>query len=571
MVLLLPAIALLPSLALAGGGPASVLVLHNADDAESTEIAEYYMDARDIPPGQLCGIGGVDPSSLTIDLESFQTQIQAGLLDCLSTLPDPDEIDYLVLTRGLPLRVDIPSGFHTSTQAMLQVGAGTRDDSPLAGQAQSFSGGTAYASVHNPLWPGSGGTSAYTLSNPSALRYTTGPKLVSMPTLPRAFSRQHVSASGGTDLTGEMFLVSRLDGFDVVDALDLVDRAVEADGSFPEAPITCMAAADSARGARDPECAFVVQMLDGAGIPAQWIDTHDPLLSGHEMSAYLTGTTSLQDGIEGNSFVPGAFAGNLTSYGAVPQNWTCDGSGDVCPASESQTSIARFVRGGLTGVHGTVAEPLNNSFPGAGMLLLYTAGYNMIESAQTTQVYLYWQNLYLGDPLTSPWAERPVVSLSEPSSLPLNEALELIAEHPDGIAELRLYVDGERVASSDGDTLELLLDGEEGDTLDILAIAISADATISRPGWPEPEPIARPQIQGWTTARIVLGPPSLEAPDTSAPLDTAEPTAQATKPEGCACSSGGVPGSTAWLPLLALGAARRRRSARPLGSTHTAL
>jgi hypothetical protein len=563
-------LAMTSNLAHAGGGPASVLVLHNALDPESIEIAEYYADARDIPPGQLCRVSGVDPAALTISYTDFEAHIQTAFRDCMDTLPDPDEIDYIVVTRGLPLRVDIESGFHTSLQAMLQVGDGIRtsDGAQIAGLPQAFSGGTAYATVYNPLWPGSGGTSVYPIENTSASRYGTGSKLVTLETQPRAFSRAAVGYSGGFDLSGEMFLVSRLDGFDALDALDLVDRAIAGDGSFPEAPITCMAAADSARGARDPECAYVVQMLDGAGISAQWIDAHDPSLSGVEMSAYLTGTTSLQEAIDGNTYVPGAFACNLTSYGAVPNNFVCDEAGAHCPASESQTSIARLVRGGVTGAHGTVAEPLNNSFPGAGMLLLYTMGYNMIESAQITQVYLYWQNIYLGDPLSSPWAERPEVTLSHTDEVPVNRPLAVVADHPAGVAELRLYVDGARVATETGDWLEHTLEGVPGDTLDILAIAVSEHTVVSRPGWPTPETLARPEIQGWTTTRIRLGPPASDV-DTGQPEDTGETSSTDDtgdigpdgdeKPEGCACSTI-APSTTWWAGLIALIGWRRQRS-----------
>jgi hypothetical protein len=194
------------------------------------------------------------------------------------------------------------------------------------------------------------------------------------------------------------------------------------------------------------------------------------------------------------------------------------------------------------------------------MLLLYTMGYNMIESAQRTQVYLYWQNIYLGDPLTSPWAERPLVSLSQTEEVPINQALVISAEHTDGIAEIRLYVDGARVATGSGDELHHTLDGTQGDSLEILAIAISEDAVVSRPGWPTSETLARPEIQGWSTARIVLGPPAAEE-DTGAPKDTgsAQDIHKPGEPDasGCGCSTSTQ--NTAWalLPLILIGWRRR--------------
>jgi len=553
----------------AGGGPANVLVLHNEWDPESTEIAEYYADARDIPPGQICGVTGVDPIGSTISFSDYETYIHAAFQDCMDTLPNPEEIDYLVLTRGLPYRVDIPDGFSTSLQAMLQVGAATLVPAgvEMAGLPQASGAGSSlfYASVFNPLWPGSGGTSPFPFSNPSDSVYSTASELVTLETQPRAFRRQDVTASTGADFTGELFLVSRLDGFDAADAVALVDRAIEAEASFPDAPITCMRAADSARGARDPECAYVVEMLDGAGIPAQWIDVHDPSLSGLEMSAYLTGTTSLQSAIDGNTYVPGTFACNLTSYGAVPRNFSCDDAGEVCPESESQTSIARLVRGGVTGAHGTVAEPLNNTFPSAGMLLLYTMGYGMIESAQMTQIYLYWQNIYLGDPLTSPWAERPDVTLDTEDALPVNWPLEIRATHSAGVAQVILYVDGARIAETEGEVLETLLDGEPGDTLDILAVAIAENAVVSRPGWPTPETLARPDIQGWTTTRITLGPPEdnpededpSDTGDTAAPSDTGGASSPGKVDAGCSCATTDAPVRLLLLPLMLIVLRRR--------------
>ena len=166
-----------------------------------------------------------------------------------------------------------------------------------------------------------------------------------------------------------------------------------------------------ARGARDPECEFLTRQLAQDGLPARWLSPFDGQLANQEVAALFTGTTSLQDGIDENIWVPGAVACNLTSYGAVPANFHCSADGLTCPENESQTSIARFVRAGATAAHGTAAEPLNNTFPNAGALLLYSAGYNLAESFLFSQRYLYWQNVLLGDPLVTPYATRPQVSV----------------------------------------------------------------------------------------------------------------------------------------------------------------
>ncbi len=522
------------SIAQAGGGPANVLVLYNDQDEQAEELAEYYRLAREIPAGHLCPISDVDPSAGTISFEDYDATIRVAIDNCLATHPQPDEIHTLVLTRGLPYRIDIEEGFSTSLGAMLQVGDTTRrtDGTPLAGTPQEKTlFGTWTASIQNPVWTNPGSEAAYTVENPYSTHYRSTPHVVEDDIQPRSFSRRDMDYGSTWDFSTGLFLVSRLDGFDYSDGFDLVDRALLAETSVPEAPITCMAAADEARGARDPECAYTIEMLDAVGIPAQWLSPHDAALADTEMSAYLTGTTNLKDAIDGNTYAPGAFACNLTSTGAYPQNFYCDETGETCPESEAQTSIARLVRGGVTGAHGTVAEPLNNTFPGAAMLLLYTMGYNMAESALFAQHYLYWQNLYLGDPLTSPWAERPVVTVDTSAPHPANAPLVVTAEHADGISEIALYLDGHRVTSVlETDTLSYALEDDLSAlgltppvTVELLVIATADNATIARPGWPSGETEVRADVQGWTTLTVDVGlPEELPAPDDTGQSDTGQ-------------------------------------------------
>jgi hypothetical protein len=65
--------------------------------------------------------------------------------------------------------------------------------------------------------------------------------------------------------------------------------------------------------------------------------------------------------------------------------------GSVCPATEEQTSNARFLRAGATAVVGTVIEPTAYPFPQANTLLFYTFGYNVAESIFFNTPTVYWQ------------------------------------------------------------------------------------------------------------------------------------------------------------------------------------
>jgi uncharacterized protein (TIGR03790 family) len=561
----------------AGGGPMNVLVLYNADEPDAEAVAQYYGQARSLPAAHLCGIGGVDSTTRTLDFAEYQSLIHTALTACLQTLPHPEEIDYLVVVRGLPYRVNLPDGaFFTSLSAMLQVydAERTSDGSLLAGQPQHYDQ-YYQASINNPSYVGGFCQAGDLLvTNQYSGWYETACSIVRETDHPPSHQSAAAGAASGYEFAGNLFVVTRLDGFDYVDAQDLVDRALAADGSYPTADLLCMEGGDAARGARDPECEFTARHLALAGFSGTWLTPFDSALTGHTVSAYFTGTAGLRDGIAGNTYEAGAITCNLTSTGAAPSNFFCNADGTVCPQSESQTSIARFVRAGATGAHGAVAEPLNNTFPGAGTLLHYTFGYNLGESYFFNQRFLYWQNIYLGDPLTTPFAERPEVTISPVGEAPRGGAITVQATHPQGVAAIRVYVDGERVAEGAGATLDWIVDRDVGSSLSVLAVAVAENAEVQRSGWPVETHLPRPDVQGWQTASLTVG-EEVIAPDGGVAVDGAVDldggvSTDASGPDegdnksGCGCGSAppnhvGYPlGLMLMLMLLWLGVRLRR-------------
>src|SRR5688572_29541091 len=216
------------SVARAGLGPADVVVLYNADDPEAVEVAQHYSAVRNVPLRQLCGVSGVDPSTTTIDWATFDGVIRARLEECLAALPQPDDIDAVVTVRGLPYVVTLALG-QVGLEAALQVGRG-RDPSgaEIGGRDQETS-----ASVLNPEFAGTGSScdpGQLEVENTYGGLYTTTCALQYAERLPRGFARERQREYGGWDLGGELFVVTRLDGFDHADAMDLVDRSAASDG-----------------------------------------------------------------------------------------------------------------------------------------------------------------------------------------------------------------------------------------------------------------------------------------------------------------------------------------------------
>jgi hypothetical protein len=508
----------------AGGGPMNVVVLYNGDVPSAVGVAQHYAQVRSLPKGHLCALSGIKETDTTIDVPTFKSKVQAPLDACIAALPHPDLVDYIVLVRGLPYSVTLPA-YAASLQAVVQVrhakviSGGTE----IAGAGQP---GNTDATVANPMFPAgfAGDPSGFTLMNQYETWYENSTIITAAKDQPAAFHSANAPNNGGGytvmnnqvgfspnayDWSGSnLVIVSALDGFEYTDATALVDRAAMSDGTFPTAEIMCMHGEDDARGARDPECEYATRMLKGAGLNGVFVTPFNGTLSGHTVAAYFTGSANtVQTAIAGNTFVPGAITDNLTSYGAAISNFFCNADGGTCPASESQTSIARFVRAGATGAEGTVNEPLNNSFPNAGALLLYSFGYSMGESYFFNQRFLYWQNIFLGDPLATPYAERPKVTIGDAGgSHPHNQPIVVHATHPAGVVSIDLFESGKRVAQVKGDTLDYMPTESVGASLDLLAIAVAVDAPVKRTGWTVVMQQPHAEVQGWIEGKVTLGP-----------------------------------------------------------------
>lgn len=589
---LLPAAALglmlIPSAALAGGGPMNVIVLYSSDDPAASDVAALYEAERDLPPGHLCPLPGFTPADKEIDVATYKSKVAAPFDACLAALPHPEEIDIVVLVRGLPYRVKLPS-YTASLEAMVQVGHGTvvASGEELAGLGQPDSSG----SVPNPLFAQNHFfiSSDSPVMNQYAGWYGEGSFIIRAKEHPPSFRRKDVMAGPVYDLSNNLYIVQSLDGFDYEDAKAVVMRGKASDGTMPSAELLCMHGEDEARGARDPECELVSRMLKEAGFNGVWLDTFDGQLAGHDVMAYFTGSaSSVKNAIAGNTYAPGAIACNLTSFGAAISNFFCNADGTKCPESESQTSIARFIRAGASGAHGTVNEPKNNVFPNAGTMLFYTFGYAMGESFLFNQRYVYWQNIHVGDPLATPYAKRPVVEIEGDTS-----GLVVKAAHDSGIARIDLYESGQRVAQIDGaDELLYPSPGAAGKELDLLAVAVAANVEVARPGWPETAHLPRPDVQGWLAKKVVLEDPQVSTGGGGAGGSSAGGAGGdgaggasagggsggedgGTDGGGCQCTGAGegLPGTSPGLAGLAalamawaVGRARRRAGSAPAGS-----
>ncbi len=406
--------------AFATPGPDSVVVVANSNVPESVTLAQRYAEARDVPANQVCLLDVPDMED--VDLDVFTMQVLQPLQACLDAGGVRDRIEAALLIRGLPLRVGIPVGGSTqkvSLAAALGVWDSTSSDgTTLLGQDPGAMLMCGSSSCYGAAW-----------SNP----YQSGP----------------FEPGWSADQSGvhwQPLLVTMLHARTYDDAGRLLDSALMAESDGPATgEFLFMEGADSARGYLDFENAAVISGLTDRGLSASSVP-FDANLTGQTLAAFFTGTAHMGETIEGNTYLPGSLVDNLTSFGAAPANFRDSG--------ESQVSIARWVAMGVAGVHGTVAEPLNNCFPHRRLILDYVDGATLAEAYGAAMPYAYWRNLVLGDPMAAPYAMRPMVQITGASDGDrLSGAVSIHVDATDpgdrGIASIVLYADGVEVARAD--------------------------------------------------------------------------------------------------------------------------
>jgi hypothetical protein len=351
-----------------------------------------------------------------------------------------------------------------------------------------------------------------------------------------------------------------LHGRSDADAMGLVTSGLEGDraGRTGGGRFLFMNGADPARGSLDREYDGVIRRLGTVGVSDTARVPFDADLEGLTLAAFVTGTAAIGRTIEGNTFVPGAIVDNLTSYGAVPLNFE--------PMGETQVSIARWVAQGVAGVHGTVEEPLSNCFPSRYFVTDYAEGSTLAEAYFRRLPFTYWKNLVLGDPITAPYATRPVVTiegLEAGDTIAGARRVTVRATDPDGraLGALALFVDGVEVARGTGATLEACVTLDAGTDVQVLAVAqIGYDESA-------PDDAAYFQPKGWTERRVsgAAGPTSCaELTDAGVPEDAGARVDDAgsadagvvtpvpARDAGCGCAVPGAHGTTSGSALAGL-------------------
>jgi uncharacterized protein (TIGR03790 family) len=163
----------------------------------------------------------------------------------------------------------------------------------------------------------------------------------------------------------------------VAQAKHLVDQGVASDATFPTAPVLLVKSSDALRRLRYP--AYDRRRFSTRG----WRRHYSLDRTNTDATAGFTGLLGFQTGlykftISPHTFVPGAMADSMTSYGGV-----IFGPND-------QTSALAFIHAGAAGSYGTVTEPTANmaKFPHPQIYFLPGARVSVSQNV-TTKVWMW--------------------------------------------------------------------------------------------------------------------------------------------------------------------------------------
>jgi uncharacterized protein (TIGR03790 family) len=349
----------------------NVLLILNESSPASMEVGMYYAQKRGIPRANILRIKTTTADE--ISQNDFDRQIDEPIGSWLMSNFAQDRILYIVLTKGIPLRVSGSSGLNGTMASV---------DSELT---------LLYRKLLRIRLSNAGH-----MANPYFLKE-------SHPAKAKKFS--HADQ--------DIYLVSRLDGYNTADIRGLIDRGfapskegkilLNMKGSPTEkGDVWLQQAADSLTG-----MGFKDRVIIGS---AGKVLTDEKQVLGYY--SWGSNDPAIHMRHFGFEFVPGALAAMFVSsdgrtFNEPPADWKINKSWDdksTYFAGSPQSLAGDLIHDGITGVAAHVAEPYLDATIRPNILFsAYLSGFNLIESYYMAMPYLSWQTVVVGDPLCAPF------------------------------------------------------------------------------------------------------------------------------------------------------------------------
>jgi uncharacterized protein (TIGR03790 family) len=345
-------------------GPHEVVLVVNRAVPESVEVAEHYRALRKIPASHVVMVDVPwEPTVRAQSPEAWRTQIFNPVSEAIVSRGLDKQILAWVYSVGFPTRMTTPKPISLHGMTWL------RGELPTPEQISE-------ALYESPLFAGGA-------HDDRDLNMTQ-----SLDSQARWIGSQMPLPAMSLGVIGER-------GSTVAQVKAQLTRAAQCDSTRPKGTIYLMDGKDVRIRVRSWQFAATVHALELRGVRARVV----PVIPADADSVLgvFTGVASTDPSLY--TFLPGAIADNLTSFG---------GAFD----SPSQTKLTSWLNAGAVACAGTVAEPMSHyrKFPIAQIYVHYAAGCTVLE-AYVQSIISPLQQLLVGDPLAAPFAHHTELAL----------------------------------------------------------------------------------------------------------------------------------------------------------------
>jgi uncharacterized protein (TIGR03790 family) len=382
----------------------NLLLVVNDANSESGRIAEYYASKRAVPPDHVLHLKTLATDA--VDRSEYLRGIEGPIAAWLSARGLQDKILYIVLTKGVPLRVNGTVGLDGTVASV---------DSELTLLYRKLLGTppTIGGRVANPYFLGADALS---------------------------------QAKPFTRLLSDIYLVTRLDGYSVDDVLKLIDRGI---APSQTGKIVLDEKATVIDRGGDEWLQQTADRLKASGATERVVlETTRAVAtaSGPILGYYSWGSNDPANQLRqfGLQFTPGAIGGMFVStdgrtFSQPPADWRPSDPNGRGPrfAGSFQSLAGDLIHDGITGVSAHVAEPFLDATIRPQILFpAYLTGFNLAESFYLAMPFLSWQTVIVGDPLCTPFP-RTALQVGQ-----LDKGMDSETEMPAIFSERRLALDG---------------------------------------------------------------------------------------------------------------------------------
>ncbi|HYN08734.1 MAG TPA: TIGR03790 family protein [Vicinamibacterales bacterium] len=411
----------------------NVLVVINASHPASVKVGEHYVAVRKVPGKNIVRLTA--GAAETISREEYERTIEQPIGNWLARHSLQDKVLYLVLAKGVPLRISGTPG---------RDGTASSVDSELTLLYRKLAGirTAVVGRVENPYYLHQGALS---------------------------------EAKPFTRFLADIYLVTRLDGFTADDAIKLIDRA---QAPARDGKIVLDQPGESTERIGDKwiiEAGDRIKELPGDRLLLE--TTAAPAASSAPVLGFFSwGSNDPAHRIRRHplSFAKGALAATFVStdgrtFTEPPESWVPGAR----PGADSESLAGDLIREGVTGVIANVSEPYLDATARPQIFFpAYLTGFNLAESFYLSMPFLGWQTIVVGDPLCAPFQQTPLRGED------IDKGMDAETELPALFAERRLA----RLA-------------ETGLNVESLKILLSADARLARDDGANIEPLLRRAIE----------------------------------------------------------------------------